>query len=1173
MKIKIFLVTTLYLLSISTSHAYSNRDSLINNIIVEFKKVARQNKINSLEGHPEDNQYVFNIDYGTGMISSDCSMVQWRWYAEDSEGEIDIQIQQPEGYDMICEDYNAFNNVNPSNIQAYIFYITFPNVILESSLLADQQNSSTPVDHYHNNKGTQDIEDYNDLIETLKEKLGEVPVGTFAEGKERLFMAIGQYQVITNREKDFKATLRYDYKTSDFLTSNKVSDYFVNTWSGFDSSNKFNLKDFLQKTMDYWNGNLNPDIPCSDLAETFEEGSTAHDFMDAWCDNLSNTTDYPWLNNEYIQEIIYPFAQHVDAVTTNTNGDNSVDADAMVFTPQQYYDLLLSEYVPGTGYYDYIGKLFAELEDVCGTDLSDLEKKSAYELVRLQDQSYYNSLSIEKLLCLVKIYNTVSSDVNNILWAEVYVDEKDFFQKIFKAVQSKNDQQLAADFLTGEGGIIHIDGATQALWNAVTNLAVGQDQEFPLLKIINEVAALAAGHWDGNSYSIDFENYAASKIIPWEPGPNDPIRIEAPKEDEFTKTGYDQTDGYESIKVNMNYCSEIGLDFWSPNEFIQGHGPYGTVYAAIGWEKECKKWEIPTSTGFISAYDIIFLTNFQKTLFAPAGNQLDNKALPISAFALAWLIQQDKEKDLFEVGLNVTLAIVTILTLPASGTLGAIGLTGRIVLFALRGAILYNAVFSLLPESEFQDVVADYIGLERATELWGNLSDVSEVVSWLELGEDQLLEKLPKLAKMAASVNYIRKTKKLKTGSPEWDEDSDIEKTAGAIESLHQTAISQNNNGYKELVDDEFKALYNNYSGIVDYEDLPSEIFDLMQVLDFISPSKRADIINWLASFPEDKMTKLAADLIANNSALMKKFRNSADDFDNLEYLKSWETVFLKHSGPNVRRTADVKLLDKVYEVRKDQDVFDALGGEEGLATIIEKNPAAPCCGDAAHNYLKNIDEYVDDVKKFTKEFGPPDAIPGFDGVITTMKSGNIWMTESVAQMLKKISLEPDVFKKTNVQSIDLSFITLGNDVNGLDDLSCPNCKFDIAMINGDKYEFKSYINSTIDAIPSSSQFRQQNRAYLESVTDVDQLNYIFEAGKISTPTGVFVNGVELSAEQLARYRLLQMYQNNAAYFWTPNTENFWMDIFNGIENEDDLLDELLASTYDSDWLDFIKAE
>ena len=133
-------------------------------------------------------------------------------------------------------------------------------------------------------------------------------------------------------------------------------------------------------------------------------------------------------------------------------------------------------------------------------------------------------------------------------------------------------------------------------------------------------------------------------------------------------------------------------------------------------------------------------------------------------------------------------------------------------------------------------------------------------------------------------------------------------------------------------------------------------------------------------------------------------------------------------------------------------------------------------------------------------------------------------------------------------------------------------------MINGSKYEFKSYVNTTIDGIPYK--LKQQNRAYLESVEDVNQLNYIFEAGKITEPTDVIINGVEhsLSAEQLVRQRFLEMYQkpDNAEYFLNENTFSFWKSIHTELDSYDDfesLANFINNSDYNSSWLNFIKIE
>jgi hypothetical protein len=155
-------------------------------------------------------------------------------------------------------------------------------------------------------------------------------------------------------------------------------------------------------------------------------------------------------------------------------------------------------------------------------------------------------------------------------------------------------------------------------------------------------------------------------------------------------------------------------------------------------------------------------------------------------------------------------------------------------------------------------------------------------------------------------------------------------------------------------------------------------------------------------------------------------------------------------------------------EILSDGVSLERLGNEIGLKSIIERNVRAPCCNNS-HAYLKSIDEYIDDVYKFDLEFGTTPATNGYQYVINGMKNSNIYMVESVAQLLKKFDNEPNIFNKNTVASFDETFNS--EFAEDIQDLSCANCRYDVALFTGKKYEFKSFGLNAINNIPSNLSF------------------------------------------------------------------------------------------------------
>ena len=100
-----------------------------------------------------------------------------------------------------------------------------------------------------------------------------------------------------------------------------------------------------------------------------------------------------------------------------------------------------------------------------------------------------------------------------------------------------------------------------------------------------------------------------------------------------------------------------------------------------------------------------------------------------------------------------------------------------------------------------------------------------------------------------------------------------------------------------------------------------------------------------------------------------------------------------------------------------------------------------------------------------------------------------------------------------------------------IDDV-CLNCRFDVELTNGTKYEFKSYSEASVSLIPSSESFLKQHLSYLADTDDLNKMSYVFDANKMADRSKIV-------------QQFQKMYQNNVD------------DIFNVIQNNQQLRSSL----------------
>jgi len=223
-----------------------------------------------------------------------------------------------------------------------------------------------------------------------------------------------------------------------------------------------------------------------------------------------------------------------------------------------------------------------------------------------------------------------------------------------------------------------------------------------------------------------------------------------------------------------------------------------------------------------------------------------------------------------------------------------------------------------------------------------------------------------------------------------------------------------------------------------------------------------------LAHTAEDTAEKVTKELLEKAESLVKKARSEASKFAN-----------------------DSKVINKVAEFLSNKKALEAIGGEEGLEAIIRANVRAGCstCGKATTSFLKNMDEYLDDVLDFVSKYKEVD---GFDDVIRELKKLNKdnspnYAVEGAAFMLGKMRKTSEITPQS-VKRFDARFESK--------EIDCSNCRFDIELFQknvGDlKYlEYKSYIDASKISL-------NQFQSYLQSVNTLGELRYVFDISKIS---------------------------------------------------------------------------
>lgn len=263
------------------------------------------------------------------------------------------------------------------------------------------------------------------------------------------------------------------------------------------------------------------------------------------------------------------------------------------------------------------------------------------------------------------------------------------------------------------------------------------------------------------------------------------------------------------------------------------------------------------------------------------------------------------------------------------------------------------------------------------------------------------------------------------------------------------------------------------------------------EILEGIKLAKKVKEI--MAALPD--LAKRKIKNLDSPKDFFREIANNKDLFDKVKLdpslIDGWG-LMSKNFGPRSLLRKDPDVLKKVAEILADKKVLDAVGGEEGLGNILKAYKGkCKTCGDMGYKHLKNVDDYLADLKIFVTGFKDVD---GFKEVVSAMKNTNDKVQDGLTHMLDKV-------KKYDPDNIAAFEGRIAEALADADDLAaiCERCLFDVKFKNGSFAEFKSYSLETIQKIsgPLGKTFNKQFRQYLQGVSNIEELRYIFNKSKI----------------------------------------------------------------------------
>ncbi|HMZ24093.1 MAG: hypothetical protein KDC31_07170 [Saprospiraceae bacterium] len=207
---------------------------------------------------------------------------------------------------------------------------------------------------------------------------------------------------------------------------------------------------------------------------------------------------------------------------------------------------------------------------------------------------------------------------------------------------------------------------------------------------------------------------------------------------------------------------------------------------------------------------------------------------------------------------------------------------------------------------------------------------------------------------------------------------------------------------------------------------------------------------------------------------------------DKVERVKAWDFV-RGATGSNSAKRLSVDILECVSEHLDDANFMTIIGngniqsGKNAFGELINKyaGKCQACTGGNPSQYLPdNPQDYIDKVVKLTKRYSDKNGVDIFNEA----KKGFTSQEGAWHAMQCIDGLDPSTVKR-----IDANFEGEG--------LPCEGCRFDVELIPTSSnplklIEYKSYLDAS--KIPL-----EQFKNYLNDVTNLNQLNYIFSRSKL----------------------------------------------------------------------------
>jgi|GEM_PF-6422834 len=445
-------------------------DSLINFISENLNKQVEINNYNRINNQEIKNGYLLNIDVSSEelTVNNNCNWIDHTKMVDGSLIETDLQV--PPTICDLCDEFNTFNQNNSSLVEHYIVIVQFPRSVLKAGLTEGLENSDNIPEYMANNQSELNYEPYKLLTDQINDRLyQEFDNSVFTQGRQHRIVTVQyRYDQVKNKDKVIRRATSVTHRDSD---SNFLKDKFPEYKTQIGSTNKASqyIINVMTASMNYWNGIVNTDADCADLIATLTTDG-AKNYLETWCNsqNPDEHIGYIYSISQYIDYLYYinPSAGDVD---------QSILANEGVFSPADYL-ANISQYA---SYLEYLkNKLMASCGN--GTNNEMLFNKVFYRAKN--DIHFYEQLSVDERLCLLKNYIQFHTSTSTIEWTI----ESPFyeFKKIFQTALIVHTKEELIELVDG---CKNIPDFLPILWGVCDNLWTLEGTEQKLVQIITAI--------------------------------------------------------------------------------------------------------------------------------------------------------------------------------------------------------------------------------------------------------------------------------------------------------------------------------------------------------------------------------------------------------------------------------------------------------------------------------------------------------------------------------------------------------------------------------------------------------------------------------------------------------------------------------------------------------------